>query len=443
MAETKKIEFNSSVKERKSVSIAMEVSVSSKIVDNELHLALLQIQKEARIDGFRQGKAPFNLIKEKFLQEAKNRAEENIIRGTIIDALEKEKFDLIELPIVDEFDYEIGTDMKYSFTAECHPVFEVKDYKNIPINKEIYKVTDASLAESIDAIRESNAKIVPSKSGVSDEKSFVSVDYDGFDEQDKPIAEITAKNQLLDLSAPNTLKEFKTALSGVKANDEKNIKISYPQDYPNKKIAGKTVNFKVKVVDIKEMELPNLDDDFAKDLGLSSLDELKNKVKESIETEEKRRQDIEVENKITQYLLEKNVFDLPESLIVKQQERLVNKMREYLQRQGVEMEHIEKEIELSKDKSRKEAENTVRISYILNAIYDNEKLEVTSEDMEEEKKKMKEANANRGEAVDKYFEEHNNDIRLSLKETKLFKFLIDNAQIKEILKDMPLKKEKK
>ncbi|MDR3113067.1 MAG: trigger factor [Endomicrobium sp.] len=434
-----KIEFQSTVADSKLTSITIDVEVSSDIVNKAVDSAYGDIQKQTRLDGFRYGKAPLNIIKEKFAVEAKNRAVENIIKGTILDALEKEKFVPLDFPVVDEFDYEIGQILKYRFTAERHPKVEIKNYKGIPVKKEIFKVTDKNLSQSIDALRERNANLVLSKTGKVSYSSYVSVDYDAFDEDGILLADIAAKNHLLDLTAENTLKGFKDGLKDAKAGDEKEIKIKYPDDYLNKKLAGKNIIFKTKVNEIKEKVLPELNDDFAKDLGCENLGDLKSKVKESIESEEKRRQDNDVEKQIIEYLTQNNKFEVPQSLVVQQQETLAERMKEYFAKQGLPKDYVEKRAHKDKEKLKEEAEKNVRISYILNGIFTAENLAVTDADIEEEKQKMTASNPGRTEAVEKYFTERRDSIALTIKETKLFKFLIDNAKITEEVKDMPIK----
>ena len=439
--ENKKIDFKSTVVDKQLCSITMDIEVSPEAAGKEVDNAFSLIRRQVRLDGFRQGKAPLEIIKEKFSDEAKSRAVENIVRGTVPAALEKENFNPIDFPVVEEFDYEIGQPVKYRFTAECHPEIEVKNYKGIPVKKEIFKVTDASLAQSLDALRERNAKIVPSKDGIVNGESFVTVDYEAF-YKDTALPEITAKNHMLDLGSENTVKGFKEALKGAKAGDERSTQVEYPPDYPNKTLAGKTITFKTKVLEIKEKELPELNDDFAKDMGTENLDELKTKVREAVEAEEKRRQDMDAERDVVEYLIAKNVFEVPKSLVAHQKENLISKMKDYMQQQGASKEYADKQAQSGDSKFNEEAEKNVRLSYILNAIYINEKLEVGERDLEEEKNKMKAANPGRDAAVDKYFAEHKANISLSIKEAKLFKFLLDNAEIKEEIKDMPLKKDK-
>ncbi|MDR3306504.1 MAG: trigger factor [Endomicrobium sp.] len=434
------VDFNSSVVNKTPCSIIMEVEVSENVVSKEIEAAFCQIQKEAKIDGFRHGKVSMEVVKKKFAVEAKNRAVENSIRKTVLSVLDKESFVPFDLPVVDELNYERGRNLKYRFTAESHPKVEVKDYKDIPVRKEVFKVTGKILERSLNALRERNARLVPSKTAVVSDKSLVLADYDAFDAAGKTLSEVSAKGNMLDLGSENTLKGFKDALKGAKTAEEKEAKIEYPSDYPNKTLAGKTVEFKIKVNEIKEKELPELNDDFAKDAGAENLEDLKTKVKEAIEAEETRRQNMDVEKQIIDYLLEKNKFEVPQSLIERQKKTLVERMKSYMQNQGVSKEYVEKQAELGNAKFRDEAEKNVRLSYILNAVYEKENL-ATDADIEAEKNKIKASNPERESSVDKYFEEKKESITLSLKEEKLFDFFLKNAKVAVEEKDMPLKKD--
>ncbi|MDR3124832.1 MAG: trigger factor [Endomicrobium sp.] len=439
--ETNTVDFKSTVVDRKPCSITIDVEVAENVASCEIENTFNQMQKYAKVDGFRRGKVPMSIVKQQFSSQSKGKAVENIVRKTVLNALDKEGFTPIDFPVVDEFDYELGQILKYRFSAQCHPKVEVKDYKGIPIKKEVFKITDANLNQSLDALRERNARLVESKSLEIKKDSFVSVDYEAFDNEGIPLPEITSKGHMLDLSSENTLKGFKYVLVGAKIGEEKDTKIEYPADYPNKQLAGKTISFKVKIIEIKEKQLPELNDDFAKDMGTENLEDLKSKVKETMEMEEKRRQDMEVKKQIMGYLLEKNKFEVPSSLVAEQKTVLIEKMKSYMQNQGAPRDYIANQIALGDLKFAQEAENNVRLSYILNSICNVENLVVTDTDIDVEKNKMKASNPGRDTDVDKYFSEKRENITVSLKEQKLFSFLVDNAKVEtEEKKGMPLSK---
>jgi trigger factor len=352
--------------------------------------------------------------------------------------LEKENFAPIDMPVITNIEYEFGQTLKYSFKAECQPEVKVKDYKDIKIKKEKYKVTDANINKNIDVLLDRNAKLIVSKTGEVKKDSFVIVSYEGFCDG-KAVEKIKAKEHMIDLGAENTLKGFKDGLKGAKKGDTKDIEIEYPKDYLNKELAGKKVVFKTTVEEIKEKELPELNDDFAKDMGLENLDDLKKKIKESLESEETRRQNGEVEKQIVEHLLDKNKFDVPESIVSQQKKYLIKRMSDYMKSQGANEEFIAKQVEASDKKYGEEAEKNVRLSYILNGICVDEKIEVSDKELDDEKQKMLDSNPTRKEDVENYFKENKANIAASLKEEKIFKFLVDNAKVSESEKDMPVK----
>lgn len=434
-----KYEFKSKVVEKKQCSISMEVEIEPSQTDIELKFVYSSIQQTAKIAGFRAGKVPMDLIKKNYSDVAKEKLIENMIKRTVFSALEKENFAPIDMPVITNIEYEFGKVLKYSFKAECQPDVKAKDYKEIKIKKEKHKVTDANINANIDVLLDRNAKLVVSQDGKVKKDSFVIVNYEGFCDG-KPVENIKAKDHMIDLGAENTLKGFKEGLIDAKKGDIKDIEIEYPKDYLNKVLAGKKVIFKTTVEEVKEKDLPQLNDDFAKDMGLENLEDLKNKIKESLESEETRRQKREVENQIIEHLLEKNKFEVPQSIVLQQKNYLIKRMSDYFKSQGANEEFIAKQVDESDKKYLEEAEKNVRLSYILNSICTEEKIEVSDKELDDEKQKMLDSNPTRKEDVENYFKENKANIAASLKEEKIFKFLLDNAQITETEKDMPIKK---
>ncbi len=425
-----KYEFKSKVLEKKPCLISMEVEVASSQAENELENVYNSIQKGAKIAGFRAGKVPMDMVKKNYSDLAKEKLIESLVQKTVFNALEQEKFVPITMPVITNIDYDFGKDLKYSFKAECQPEVAAKDYKEIKINKEIHKITDEKINAELETVRDRNASLVVSEDGVVKKDSFAIVSYEGFMDG-KAVEKIKAKEFMIDLSAPNTLQGFKDGLVNAKKGETKDIEIEYPADYLNKELAGKKVMFKTTIEEVKNKKLPELNDDLAKDLGLENLEDLKKRIKDSLEAEETRRQNSEVERQIVDHLLNKNKFDVPESVVLNQKNYLIKRMSDYMKSQGANEEFIKKQVEASEAKYAEEAEKNVRLAYILNSVTAQEKLEVTKEDLDAEKQKMIDANPKRKEDVENYFKENLENISSSLKEEKIFKFLTDNAKITE------------
>jgi len=430
MIEAKKEDVKVNMIESKPCSILISVEVPHPEVLEETERVYQDIQRAAHVHGFRAGKAPMDMIKKNYMSAAREKVVENLIRRTLFSSLKEQGVEPIDSPAINEVSFDFDRPFSYKVSAERHPEFKVKDYKGIKITNEIHPVTDKRVNEQLEALRDRNARLIESKSDVVEPNHFVMVDYE-CSRGAEVLPELKAKNQLIDLSSPQSLAGFKEGLIGAKKGDGRDITVKFPDDYPTGKIAGKDVTFKVKVLEIKEKQLPALDDELARDFGLTSLAELTAKVRESMETEENKRQTQAVEKQMLDHLVVANEIPVPASLVEEQLNQLLKRMEEYLRRQGMSQDEWKKNIEQWREKYRLEAERNVRVSYILTGIGEAEKLNVSDEDMTAELQRLKNASPERQEDIEKYFAGHKARIASDLREDKILKFLLDNARVKE------------
>jgi trigger factor len=430
MTEAKKEDVKVNMLESKPCSILMSVEVSHPEVCEETERVYQEIQKAAHVHGFRAGKAPMDMIKKNYTSAAREKVVENLIRRTLFSNLKAQGVEPIDSPSINEVSFDFDRPFSYKVRAERHPEFKVKDYKGIKVTNEIHPVTDKMVSEQLETLRDRNARLVESKSDVVEPNHFVMVDYE-CSHGAETLPELKAKNQLIDLSSPQSLAGFKEGLIGAKKGDERDITVKFPDDYPTRKIAGKEVTFKVRVLEIKEKQLPPFDDELAKDFGLTSLAELTAKVRESLEMEEDKRQTQAVEKQMLGHLVTANDIPVPDSLVEEQLNHLLKRMEEYLRRQGMNRDEWNKNIDRWREKYRPEAERNVRVSYILTGIGEAEKLNVSDEDLAAELQRLKNASPERQEDTEKYFAEHKARIASNLREDKILKFLLDNARVKE------------
>lgn len=414
----------------KPTSVTLSIEIPKDEVASETEKVFKDIQRVAQVPGFRQGKAPLDLIKKNYVKAAQEKVIEQLIQRTAYESLKSKGVEPIAAPRVEDVSFDFEKPFSYKLRAERHPEFKVKDYKGIKIQKEIREITDQKVKENIETLRERNARLETSDSDTVADKDFILVDYEG-SLNGEPVADLKSKNQLIDLSAPQALAGFKEGLVGAKKGGEKDITVKFPADHPNKKLAGNDVVFKVKVQEIKRKVLPPLDDELAKDLGIENLAALEAKVRETLQAEEKRRQDTEVEKQVIDHLLAANVFPVPESLVEEQLNHMLDRAAEYYRRQGLPDAAWEKNLPQWREKYRQESERNVRTSYLLNAVGKDEKIETTDSDLNGELESLKKANPGKEADVEKYFAERRNDIAPRIREEKIFKFLLDNAKIKE------------
>jgi trigger factor len=373
---------------------------------------------------------PLEMIKKNYVENARAKVIQNLAEKAVFSALKLKGIEPVDFPKIHEISFDFDKPFKFKMEAEKHPEFKVKDYKGIKVKKDINKISDAKIDVEIETLRERNAKLEESKSDTIAASHLVMVDYDGYADG-QPVGDLKAKNQLIDLASPQIIAGFKEGLVGAKKNDTRDINVKFPADYPNKKLADKDIVFKAVVKEIKEKVLPPLDDELAKDFGFKGLAELKEKIKESLETEEKQKQEKSVRDQIIESLLKSNEFAVPKSFVDAQFEASKTKIAEYYKQQGMKEDAWKANFEKNKEKYQKEAEEDVRLSYIFRDLAKEIKIDVTDEDLNKEVEKLTTANKGREKEVEKYFTENKDKISSALKEEKLFNFLIESAKIKE------------
>ena len=419
------------VLERKGCTASLSVTVPAEEVSFAVEEAFKDEQKHARLPGFRQGKAPMEMIRKNFAGQALEHGINELLRETVHLALEQEKIIPLTAPAVDKVDYHDGKPLKYEVKVECAPEVHLKDYKGIPVVKKANPVTDADLAQRLDGLRENNAKLAPSADDVVTEKHFALVDYEA-SVDGKPVEGGKALDQLVEVSAPQSLAGFNEALKGMKKGETKDAVIPFPAENPNKALAGKDVLFKITVKDIKEKKLPAADDEFAKDLGLESLAQLQDNLKKNLVGERAREEQQEIEKQLIDGLLANHPFDVPPSLVEERAERLTERLKEFLVRQGASAADWGANEGKMKERNRPEAEKQVRLSYLLIAIAEKEAIDATDADVEESiRKAAADVSADKVEELKKWYEERRDNLRAQLKEEKIFKFLLDNAKVTE------------
>jgi len=240
---------------------------------------------------------------------------------------------------------------------------------------------------------------------------------------------LRGENQLISIENPIFLREFSEGLIGMERGGEKNVEVNFPDNYFNKKLAGHKILFKVKVKEIKEMRLPEIDDAFAQGLGAKSLRELKEKLRENLIRLEEHKTREAMREQIIDRLIENNPVVVPNSLIEKQLDYLILKMKTYLQSRGLASEDIGADEEVLRKKYRNLAEKQVRSTLIFARIAEKENIQVDSKEIEKEIEETIKSTKEKEEEIKRYFYENIDQITSRMRENKVFDFLIENAKI--------------
>lgn len=416
------------VKEEKECEVTFLLQIPAELNKSKEKEVTAQFQKFAQLPGFRTGKAPAELVARTFSEKIKNETQDQLLKELIPKILKEKEIHPVALPVVRRTQDGAKESLIFEILVERNPKFKAVNYKKILLEKKIKKISDADVEKELKQLQERNAKLLLSKSEKAEKNHFVVVDYEASLEG-KAVPDLKAQNQLIDLSSPQFIEDFGENIVGLAREEKKEIPVQFPQDHPRRDLAGKQVVFQVTLKEIKEKVLPSLDDEFAKDLGLSTLSELKEKLLEILKSSVEKNSQKDLEQQIHSHLLKENPIAVPESMVTMQQEFLVERI---LSQNPVPPEKLEETKNALRQRVRQDAEKQVKISYLVHKIAEQEKLNATEQDFQAELEKEQKKQPNHSKELEKYFENRKSSIINHLTEEKVIQFILENAKIKEV-----------
>ena len=412
------------------------VEIEAGEVNKRIDEAYRELRKMARIPGFRPGKIPRKILEVRFGNQVLEDVTQSLVKETFPKAVEETEIFPLTMPVVENGALKAGQSFIYSTVLEVRPEFELKDYMGLEIEKEICSVTDEDLDRRLEEIRKKNGKLnsIAVERGVKD-GDYVVIEYEGF-EGDRALEGIKSQNFLLGIGNNDFHPDLEKGLIGLKKGDKADIKVDFEDDYYHAKLAGKSVNFRVKVIDIKEMELPELNDDFARNLGadFDGLDHLKKEIKEGIKEDEGKRIDRELKKKILKKISDSVDFELPESLVKSEIDYAIENIRQNLLRTGSDIEKVGLKEEKLREEFRSGSENRVKEMLILGEIARQNDININDMEVSEG---FKEQALNTGQepvVIRKYYEANKlmEPFREKLLEEKTLNFLVKGAKVTEV-----------
>lgn len=355
--------------------------------------AFVKANKKAKIDGFRPGKAPRNIFEKKYGKESLYMdAVDIILQDIYTKVIEESKLEPVVQPKVDIKSIDENA-VELVFIITTAPEVELGKYKDLGIKKPVAKVTKKETEEKLDELQKQYAEIIV-KDGKAEIGDTVVIDFDGY-LNGEPFEGGKSANYPLELGSNTFIPGFEDQLVGMANEEEKDINVTFPKDYPSEQLKGKEVVFKVKVHEIKTKKLPELDEEFFLDLG---MDDVKNKEEllKKLEGEIKAEKEYEIENKYVDEVLEKvakdTKVDIPEEFIDAEVERMFSRFEQNISMQGLTVEQycnfLKTDIDSIKTQMRDEASKTVKYRIILEKIAEVEKIEVSDEDATKEAENM-------------------------------------------------------
>ncbi len=340
--------------------------------------------RQARVPGFRPGKAPLSLIKQRYKEAIREDFLELAVQKSFGSAIQSENLAPLQAPHVHDISYSEGQPLRFKAHFEILPTVEIRNYKGLEIEQTTAEVSEEEIEHSLHQLQERLAQYTPVEDRAVQTGDFAVVSYTGkFAAGDEPSFE--SKDVYCEVGGAETLPEFTESLVGSRSGESKTFKIKYAPEFPNKKLAGKEVEYTLQVHSIKLKKIPELNDDFARDVGeFKTLEELQSKIRNDIAGDKERSARSQMQNRLLDQVIESNPFEVPEVLVQKQTENRINDYVRTLVMQGIHPQSLDINWAQFQERQREQAVHDVKAGLVLEHIADQENLQVTDEEVDEE-----------------------------------------------------------
>lgn len=419
----------------------IRIEIDAEEVRKQLDQVTQRYMKQASVPGFRPGRAPQAIVRQRFKEEIRSEVLREIVPQALDQAITEENLDVIGEPdvqLADEASLEKFGDVPLGVNAtlEVFPQIELGEYKNLEVARRVRPVTDEDLDTMVESLRESAAALVSVEDRGAEEGDTVTVNFRGRFVNEPEAEEIKADDVDVVLGGEGVLAEFNDNLAGVRPDDERTFTISYPEDFSSKGLAGKVIEYTAQVIAVRRKELPELDDDFAKGLGeenIETVDALRARIRETLEERAQMEAEAMVQGGLMDRLIEAHQFEVPASLVQSQSRRLLEQTVRDLYNRGIDPRAEDLDWVNLRAGLEQQAIADLRGSILLERIGDEEAIEVSDEEVEAEIHRAATASRKSVEEVRDALTKQGGvrSIADRLRNRKALDVLVANAQIKD------------
>jgi trigger factor len=410
----------------------LQIVVPSDEVTEEVDRAYRELGKRAKVKGFRPGKVPRSILEMYYGKQVEQEVSESLVRRSLGEVLKEKDLEPVNMKWPEPMPPPVaGEDYRFSVELEVSPEFAVADYRGLDLQAPEVGVSDEEVGARVEEIRQANALLKPpAEDRGAQEGDFVVLDYQAYF-AGEPVAGGKSEGTYLEVGSGKFNPDFEANLKGLKPGSETRFAVALPDDFANPLLAGKVVDFQVKVHEVKEKVVPELDDTFAQALGgnFQKVDDLRTAVGEDIIKGKERERQALLENQTMDQLLGRLKFEVPPTLLAQEQDSLMREQWERLAQYGVKPAQMDpaKMVEALKPL----AERRVRIKLVLGRIAAQEGFTVDDAEVEATLARLAVHSAKDVDEVKKYYEEHDllGALRRQLRDEKTMKFLLDNASV--------------
>jgi trigger factor len=414
----------------------LKIELPRDLVSKEVEAAYREVGDKASIKGFRKGKVPRKVLEKSYGPKVQYEVAEKLIKETYFDALEQVKLEAVVHPEITNQAFTDEGNFVYEAAIDIKPQFELQEYKGIEIEQPLIVISDEEVDQEIESLRRQQAPLrsLEEQRGIQ-KGDLAIIDFQGY-HQGEPMKQVAGENYSVDVGSGRNGREFEENLLGLGKGDETAREVIFPASFPNPVLAGKTVEFKIKVRDIQERVLPPLDDEFARDVSkeLQSLADLREHIRAGKQKEQEQKRTGELTDQLVNKLLEMNKFEVPKRLVTYEINEIIREMEANLERQNLTLEAAGMNRENLKEQYREVAEKRVRGDFILKKIAEQEGIKIADEDMKSGFERIATQYGMPVEEVKKYFKNRDDLLPFmnELLNEKILKLLRAEAKIKSV-----------
>lgn len=425
------------IEDSSSVKKTLHIEIPQEQVTRELDSAYSKLKKTAKIRGFRPGKAPRSVLERMFKKEVHADVSSKLIQESFISALKEKDLTIVGNPQLDPPELSPDGPYAYDATIEIKPDIGDIDFKGLNLDKTQYKVNEKEIDSQLEALQKNLTKQKPiGEDRPAREGDHVMITYEGL-KDGKPFTETQrTENFTLRIGDGSILKDFDTGLIGMKADETKEVRVTFPKDYFNAKLAGLTIDFQVALNQIREEEIPEINDDLAKKAGnYTTLVELKERIRKNLTEGYTKRVEQEMNEQIFTALIDKTKFDVPDAMVDYELEAIVDDAERSFAYRNTSLEEMGLTRESIAEKYRDTAVKQVKRHLILEKIVDQENLTLSDEELQAGLQDMASAFQQPVEQIQAYYNQNSDKLdyfKQTLLEKRAVTLIIDNSVITEI-----------
>lgn len=414
----------------------LTVEVAAEKVDAALDQAFKKVVKKVNVPGFRKGKVPRAIFEKQFgVESLYQDALDIILPDAYANAIDEAGIEPVDRPEIDVETMEKGSNLVFTAKVTVKPEVELGEYKGLEVEEKDTTVTDEDVDAELKKLQERHAELVVVEDGTIENGDTAVLDFEGFVDGEA-FEGGQAENYSLEIGSGQFIPGFEEQLVGLKVGDEKDVEVSFPEEYHAEDLAGKPATFKVKIHDIKRKELPVLDDEFAKDVNekVETLEELKAELKEKLQQDKESEAHNDVRDTLVEKAAENAKIDIPEAMVNTEVDRMMQEFDQRLQAQGMNLDlyyqFSGQDETAMREQFKIDGEKRVRINLTLEAIANAENIEVADEDVDNEIEKMAEMYQRPVDEIKNIFAAQGGleGIKSDLKIQKAVEFLVDNSK---------------